>query len=320
VNPARRRPLRVSFLGPEGTFSEEALFTAVDRSQVDPVPLPTIYDCVIAVEERRVDRAFVPIENSLEGSVSATLDALVFETDDVTITGEFVHPIQHSLIAREQLGLPEIERVVSHPQASGQCARFLRQRLGEAEVVAASSTADAVKIVASSEARWAALGTRLSAELYGCKVLLEGVEDHPENETRFIWLARKDAATAERSSLPKPIDRLGEPVDRLGDRPYSFKTSVVFWGLPDSPGALVEVLRAFADRDVNLSKIESRPLKQGLGRYIFFADLEGADDDPAIEAALDTLRKRVDTVRVLGSYPAASEAGRTADGPPPITG
>jgi prephenate dehydratase len=288
--------LKVSFLGPEGTFSEEALFAAVDRTEVEPIPSPTIYDCVVAVQERRTDRAFVPIENSLEGSVSATLDALVFETNEVEIVGEVIHPVKHSLIARDELALEEIERVMSHPQASGQCARFLRERLGRAEVVAAPSTADAVRIVAEAGERWAALGTRLSAELNHCRVLLEGVEDHPENETRFVWLGNRSAEPS------------CAPARSAGG---AFKTSIVFWGLPDAPGALVEVLKSFAERGVNLSKIESRPLKQGLGRYIFFADLEGPEDHPQIAAALGTIRGHVDTVRVLGSYPAVRPPSST---------
>jgi prephenate dehydratase len=296
--------VKVAFLGPEGTFSEEALFAAFDRAGIEPVPLPTIFDCVVAVQERHTERAFVPIENSLEGSVSATLDTLVFETDAVKIVGEVVHPIQHSLVARRALALEAIERVVSHPQASAQCARFLRDRLPQAEVVAAPSTADAVKLVAASESPWAALGTRLSAELYDCEVLLEGVEDHPENETRFVLLENRDARPSERS-------RSREPDERLGDRPPLFKTSVVFWGLPDAPGALLEVLREFAERNINLSKIESRPLKQGLGRYIFFADLEGSTSDEAIAAALSAVEGRVDTLRVLGSYPAAGATPAT---------
>lgn len=287
--------MKIAFLGPEGTFSEEALLTAIERADLEPVPLPTIYDCVVAVQEGQVERAFVPIENSLEGSVGATLDSLVFETDEVEIVGEVIHPVRHSLIARSELALEDIDRVVSHPQANAQCARFLRERLPQAEVVAAPSTADAVRLVAETGARWAALGTRLSAELNDCRVLLEGIEDHPDNETRFVWLGR----TRSSESSPGP-----------------FKTSIVFWGLPEAPGTLVEVLRAFADRGVNLSKIESRPLKQGLGRYIFFADLEGAEDDQRIAGALDAARSQVDTVRVLGSYPAA----RAIAGPTSATG
>ena len=262
-----------------------------------PVPLPTIYDCVMAVEDGTAERAIVPIENSVEGSVNATLDALVFETDEVRIVGEVVHPVRHCLIARRQIPLDMVTRVVSHPQASGQCARFLRERLSGAKVVSAASTADAVRIVADSDEPWAALGTRLAAELYQCVVLEDGVEDQAGNETRFVWLAQQD----ERPSVGKP------PEGSVAGR-SSFKTSVVFWGLPDSPGSLVGVLQEFAGREVNLSKIESRPRKQGLGRYVFFADLEGAQTEPAITDALAAVKRSVETLRVLGCYPAASQS------------
>jgi prephenate dehydratase len=282
--------VRVAFLGPEGTFSEEALFASLDaseREQLEPVPLATIYDCVTAVEDGRAERAIVPIESSVEGSVNATLDALVFETDDVRIVGEVVHPVRHCLIARNDLPLAQITRVVSHPQASGQCARFLRERLGQAEVVSAASTADAVRIVADAGEPWAALGTQLAAEIYRCAVLEAGVEDVVDNQTRFVWLARDSGAR-------RPAH---------GGRPL--KTSIVFWGLPDSPGALVGVLQEFAGRGVNLSKIESRPRKQGLGRYVFFADVEGGQAEPAIAGALAAVERSVKTLRVLGCYPAA---------------
>jgi prephenate dehydratase len=285
--------VRVAFLGPEGTFSEEAVFSSTGREGIEPMPLATIYECVLAVEEERCDRALVPIENSLEGSVNATLDALVFETDLVRIVGEVVHPIQHTLIARSRLPLERIERVMSHPQASAQCARFLREQLADAEVVAADSTADAVRIVAEHDQPWAALGNHISAELYGCVVLADRVEDTPENETRFVWLAR-------RSSHPAT-----DPVGGLPPAGLFFKTSIVFWGLPDSPGALVSVLQEFAQRGINLSKIESRPRKQGLGRYVFFADLHGREDDAPIVEALAAVGATVETLRVLGCYPAA---------------
>jgi prephenate dehydratase len=285
--------MRIAFLGPEGTFSEEALLASLDepqRAALEPVPLPTIYDCVTAVEDGTAERAIVPIENSVEGSVNATLDALVFETDDVRIIGEVVHPVRHCLIAREHLPLEKVTRVVSHPQASGQCARFLRERMGGANVLSAASTADAVHIVAESDQPWAALGTRLAAELYRCVVLEDGVEDLEGNETRFVWLARQ------------PGER------RTADGEVPFKTSIVFWGLPDSPGSLVGVLQEFAGREVNLSKIESRPRKQGLGRYVFFADVEGAQTEPAIADALTAVKRSVETLRVLGCYPAASQS------------
>lgn len=278
-------PLRVAFLGPEGTFTEEALFASVAAERVEPVAAPTVYDCVAAVQSKLADRAIVPIENSLEGSVNATLDALVFETAEVTIVGEVVHPIRHCLIARMPLARDQIQQVVSHPQASAQCARFIRKELPRATVVSANSTADAVRLVAQSQEPWAALGNRLSAEIYGCQVLEDGVEDIAGNETRFVWLAR------DWTPAPQPG--------------RAWKTSVVFWGLPDMPGALVNVLQEFAERQVNLTKIESRPTKERLGRYIFFADLEGDQAEQPIVSALNAVRTRVDTLRVLGSYPAA---------------
>ena len=294
--------MRVAFLGPEGTFSEEALMASLDQSQrtsLEPVPLPTIYDCVTAVEEGTAERAIVPIENSVEGSVNATLDALVFETDDVRIVGEVVHPVRHCLIARRHIPLERITRVVSHPQASGQCARFLRERVSGADVLSAASTADAVRIVADSDQPWAALGTRLAAELYGCVVLEDGVEDQAGNETRFVWLER----------LSGGQDPATDPSVGLPTESPSFKTSIAIWGLADSPGSLVGVLQEFAGREVNLSKIESRPRKQGLGRYVFFADLEGAQTEPSIADALTAVRRSVEGLRVLGCYPAAPQSG-----------
>jgi prephenate dehydratase len=297
--------VRVAFLGPEGTFSEEALLANSERGEVEPVPRPTVYDCVMAVQAGEVDRALVPIENSLEGSVNATLDALAFETDEVTIAGEVVHPIRHCLIAHTDLALARIERVISHPQASGQCAAFIRERLPQAQVVPADSTADAVRRVASSDEPWAALGTRLAAELYGCQVLEDGVEDIAENETRFVWLAR--GSEPENSSRGTAG---GESRGKAEEHAGRWKTSTVFWGLPDTPGALVHILEEFAKRGINLSKIESRPRKLGLGRYMFFADLEAHCDEPEVVSALGAVRAGVETLRVLGCYRAAESSER----------
>jgi prephenate dehydratase len=239
----------------------------------------------------------VPIENSLEGSVSATLDALAMETEDVVIVAENVLPIRQCLIAREPLELEDVEVVVSHPQANGQCGRFIRARLPGARVMTASSTADAVRMVSQHDGRWAALGTRLAAELYGCQVLRAGVEDLAGNETRFVWLAR----TGPKGQRPAP--------GFLGSQTVKgpWKTAIVFWGIgSDAPGWLVSCLSEFASRDVNLTRIESRPRKQGLGRYMFFADLEGREEDTHVCAALQGLRAHVETLRVLGSFPSAA--------------
>jgi prephenate dehydratase len=277
--------MRAGYLGPEGTFTHEALTAAASSEGLDLVALPTIYDTVMAVGEGEVERALVPIENSLEGSVNATLDTLAMETEDVVIVGELVHPIRHCLIAREAIALDAIRTVVSIPQATAQCARFIRARLRGATVMPANSTADAVRLAAEADGTWAALGNRLAAELYGCEVLQAGVEDLADNETRFVWLARKGADTGAQGP---------------------WKTSVVFWGAgDDAPGWLVRCLSEFAFRGVNLTLIESRPRKAGLGHYMFFADLEGRDTDEAVAGAIEAVRGQTEELRVLGSYPAA---------------
>jgi prephenate dehydratase len=285
--------MRVAYFGPEGTFTQEALIAATaGQDGLDLVPQPTIYDTVMAVHFGSVQRALVPIENSLEGSVNATLDALAMETEDVAILGEVVHPIRHCLIARTPLELSEIEAVVSHPQATAQCARFIRSRLPHATVLSGASTAEAVRTVAEHEGPWAALGNRLAAERYGCHVLRAGVEDVPDNETRFVWLGPVGAAPG---------------IPGAGDPSLSpFKTAVVFWGVgSEAPGWLVHCLSEFASREVNLTRIESRPRKQGLGRYMFFLDLEGRDTEPHVADALAGLAAHVEVLRVLGSFPAA---------------
>lgn len=288
-DPAER--VRVGYFGPEGTFTQEALIASTRGAPLEHIALPTIYDTVMAVHERLVDRALVPIENSLEGSVNATLDALAMETEDVAIVGEVVHPIRHCLIARRPLELAEIEAVVSHPQATAQCARFIRSRLPAARVLAGSSTADAVRTVAEHDGPWAALGNRLAAERYGCEVLRAGVEDLAGNETRFVWLAPAGSAP-------------GAP--GLEDPPLGpWKTAVVFWGVgAEAPGWLVRCLSEFSSREVNLTRIESRPRKQGLGRYMFFVDLEGRDSEPHVAEALRALGAHVEVLRTLGSFPA----------------
>jgi prephenate dehydratase len=273
--------MRVAYLGPAGTHSEEAL-RASAPPDVEAVAHPTIYDAVMAVQEGTAERAVVPIENALEGSVAVTLDTLAVEAERVRIAAEVVHPIHHCVIARSELSLSTVERVVSHPQATAQCARFLREHLPDAELVNAPSTADAVLTVCGSDDASVALGSRLAADLYDCYIVATNVEDHPDNATRFVWLA--------------PVDEVGEP----GEDP---KTSIVFWGGADqSPGWLLEVLREFAERGVNLSRIESRPRRTGLGHYFFFVDFEGEAAVPPGSEALAAVAEHVGELRVLGSY------------------
>ena len=271
--------MRVAYLGPPGTYSEEAL-RASAPSAVEEVPHPTIYDAVMAVHDGSVDRAVVPIENALEGAVAVTLDTLALEADDVHIVAEVVHPIHHCVVAATELRLSDVTRVVSHPQATAQCARFLRERLPDAERVVAPSTADAVLSIRDEGDSAVALGSRLAAELYGCRVLESDVGDGPDNATRFVWLAR-ERSPAEGAT----------------------KTSVVFWGGGDqSPGWLVNSLNELSVRGVNLTRIESRPRRTALGHYMFFADLEGGVAERSVSEALAALGGRVEELRILGSY------------------
>jgi prephenate dehydratase len=267
--------------------SHEALMAVPGAHGFELVPEPTLHDAVVAVHDGSVDRALVPIENALEGAVNPTLDALAFETDDVVIVGELRHPVHLCLLAGRPLTLDAIETVVSHPQASAQCARFLRTELPDARVVAAPSTADAVRQAVAGDDAVAALGTRYAAELYGATVLALDVEDDDGNETRFVWIAR--AGT--------------EPAPGGGER---FKTALVFWGAGSAgPGWLVRCLLEFATRGVNLTRIESRPRREGLGEYMFFLDVDGGLEQPPVAGAVEGLRAHADVVRVLGSFPAA---------------
>jgi prephenate dehydratase len=275
--------MRVAYLGPAGTFSADALDSATAGAELEQLAVATIHDAVLAVAEGSADRALVPFENSTEGSVRPTLDALAFDAPTVVIVGQHDQPISNSLIAARRLELEAIEVVVSHPQASAQCGRFLREQLPQAQVRAASSTAEAVREVAESEQPWAALGAASAAAIYECVILREAVEDSDDNLTRFVWVA--PAGT--------------QPT---GEGPW--RTTLSFSELgADHPGALVEALTEFSSREVNLTRIESRPLRQGLGRYMFFCDLDGATTEVAVAGAIEALRAKAENVRVLGSYP-----------------
>lgn len=284
--------MRIAYLGPRGTFSEDALRAALGDEAVEEVPVPSVYDAIVAVREGTAERALVPFENSIEGAVTTTLDTLAFDAGGVTLVGEYDLPISLCLIAREQVGLDTIEVVLSHPQPSAQCARYLRASLPRAEVRVAASTAEAVRRVVETEQPWAAVGTASAAELYGAKILREGIEDEPDNVTRFVWVA------------PEGTSPSGSG---------AWRTSLVFSELgEDHPGALVDALQVFSDRDVNLTRIESRPLRRGLGRYQFFLDIEGAAEEEPLRGAIEALRSKAETVRVLGSWP--------IDAPPGVPG
>jgi prephenate dehydratase len=278
--------MKVAYLGPAGTFSEEALQLAAGGHDYEPVPMATINAAVAAVESGAAERALVPFENSIEGTVRPTLDALAFEAERVRIVGEFDHRVHLMLIAARPIDPPAVELVLSHPQPIAQCARFLRSELPAAAVEAVSSTAAAVcRVLAEPDRPWAALGSGAAAATYGGTVLREEVEDVADNVTRFAWLA-------------------AEPDDTPADEPeHAWRTTLVFDELGDDrPGALVEALAAISDRGINMTRIESRPRRSGLGAYMFFIDLDGRADRPPVAAGIAALRERAGTVRILGSY------------------
>jgi prephenate dehydratase len=274
--------MRIGYLGPEGTFSHEVA-AAGAGPQDELVALPTNHDVVVAVQDGGVERAVAPVENMIDGAVTAVLDALAFEAPDVSIVGEDVALVRHALVAGGELALDDVTAVSSHPVALAQCGVFLRGRLAHAELRPASSTAEAVRSVAGTTA---AIGTAAAAERYGATVLAEGIEDDADNRTRFAWLARA--------------------IEPVADAP-GVKTSLLFHGAGDgSPGWLVRCLSEFAFRGVNLSRIESRPLRSQLGNYIFHVDCDGHAASEAVAGAIDGLQRHCEHVRVLGTYAAAT--------------
>jgi prephenate dehydratase len=286
----------IGFLGPAGTFTEEALRATIDEQTPDGrrrqfVPYPSMQETIEAASTGEVDCALVPIENSIEGSVSTTIDVLAHEIDNLQIVRETRHPISHCLIARPGVTLEQVTKVISHPQANGQCRIWLRNNLPGRVVETASSTAASAERVSLSEEPWAAIGNHLAAKTYGCAVLEADIEDHPDNETRFVFLARQ----RERQDLFEP-----------------YKTSVVCEIIKDQPGALLLILQEFAFRHINLTKIESRPSKRRLGDYVFIVDMEGKVDDPTVADALRCLCCKLPRLTVLGSYPVGRPLARAA--------
>lgn len=283
--------MRVGYLGPPGTFAEEALLELVGTaSEIEAVPFPTVVECFRAVRDGEVPEALVPIENSIEGSVNQTLDQLAAGGERLCIRAEVVHPVRHHLIARTPLAPADVTRVISHPHATAQCQAFLRERMPGAEVGAANSTADAVRTVMAAEEPWAAIGTLRAADLYGGAVIAADIEDTEDNSTRFVLLGTEAAPAV---------------------GPGRFRTSIICAIERDRPGALLAILQEFAMRAVNLSKLESRPTKTGLGRYLFFIDIEGSRQrDLPVDAAITAIEQQgVASVTFLGSYPAAAVPG-----------
>jgi prephenate dehydratase len=286
---------RIAFLGPFGTFTEEALLSQEDLAEgADLVPVGSIQEVLAATERGEVDLGFAPMENAIEGTVNASIDALAFE-HELLIQREVVLPIHQNLLVPPGTTLAEVRAVMSIPVATAQVRRWLTANLPGVEELAATSTAEAARLVGTGEHPGVgAIAPAIAAQLYGLEVLAPEIEDHPENETRFVVVARE-----------------GVPAPTGHDR-----TTIVCFQKADVPGSLLAILQEFAARAINLVKIESRPTKQALGDYCFAIDFEGHVADELVADCLRDIRAKTADVKFLGSYPAATagheEARRTA--------
>ena len=289
--PADPAPLRVGFLGPFGTFTEQALHSQEDLATSELVPFPTVPDVLDAVEAGDLDLGFVPIENSIEGTVNFTQDALAFD-HELLIQREVVLDIEHCLLAHPGSKLADVKTVWSIPVASAQCHHYLRRELPGTELRAANSTAEAARIVAAeADPGAAAIAPRAAARVYGLEVIAADIADHTGNQTRFVLVGR--------DTIPPPTGH---------DR-----TALVVYQSADEPGSLISILQEFAARRVNLSNLLSRPTKAGgLGDYCFVIYAEGHIADELVADALRDLHTKQGGVKFLGSYPAAGDQAHTA--------
>jgi prephenate dehydratase len=275
---------KISYLGPEGTFSQEALLKYLgDLKDHNLIPLPTIVDVIKSIDRGNAEEGIVPIENSIEGSVNITQDILTFESE-TKIIRELTMPIRHNLIAKKGIKIDKIKKVISHPHATAQCRMFLSANLPAAEIIAANSTAEAVKKLTELDPDTAAIGTKIAASLYNLDIIADDIEDLKSNKTRFVFVGNYIPA---KSGLDK--------------------TSIVCFLKKDKPGSLFNILKEFADRNINLTRIESRPARKDIGDYVFMIDMEGHIHDKVVYDAIESLRRDVYMIKILGSYPVWTE-------------
>jgi prephenate dehydratase len=267
---------RLGYLGPPGTYSEAAALRYDATAQL--MPFSTFSAIVSAVTSGMADEGILAFENSLEGPVPETLDLLTYESD-LRIRAEVMLPIEHCLLVRPGTEMQDVQVIYSHPQALGQCRRFIERCFPKARIEAALSTAAAVEQALAQEGA-AAISSRRAGEVYGAAVLASGIEDNTANQTRFVVVGATDHPPTGRD-----------------------KTSIAFAVKHDQPGTLVKALHEFSDRQINLTRVESRPLKVGLGQYVFLLDLQGHRSDPAVSEALDGVKEQAFFFKIFGSYP-----------------
>ncbi|MCS3924701.1 prephenate dehydratase [Methanosalsum natronophilum] len=280
----------IGVLGPEGSFSQKASNLWHDKCDIDTISLNyygDIPDVFQAAIKKEIDVGIVPVENSIEGSVGITLDEL-FE-NPIKIIGEVIVPIHHCLVSKGDL--EDIKIILSHPQAIAQCRCFLKKYFNETEIRTTGSTSHAAKL-ANEFNEMAAIASSESAENYGLNVLIKDVQDRKNNFTRFIAIS-----SSQNKQLMKTIF-----YDSSNKKNNIFKTSLIFYLENDHPGALYNILGEFATRNINLTKIESRPSKKALGDYIFYIDLSGHIDNDKVRDAINSVSKKVNEIKLLGSY------------------
>jgi len=282
MNINDRQLIRVAYLGPAGTYSEEAVTKYLNGRKAHLVPTKTMDEICKGIVQGEWDEGLLPVENSTEGTVGQVLDLLAQGTD-LKIRGEVLLPVRHSLLVPEGVTMEQVELVASHPQALGQCRRFLKENLPSATILETASTAHAARKVAGENRPWAAIASPAAAAAYDLRVIARDINDCGENVTRFLVLGKDEI----------------EPV------PES-KTTIIL-SVNDQPGALHSILSEFAYQGINLTRIESRPAKKRLGEYIFFIDFVGHWRHPEIAETLKRIRLKCITCRVAGSYPAAQE-------------
>ena len=287
VNPEPAAGTSIAYLGPHGTFTEQALLSQPDLAGGHLMPMGSFAEVLRAVSDGSADLAFLAIENAIEGTVNVTLDALAFERD-LLIQREVVIDVHLNLLAPPGTELAAVEEVRSFPVALAQCRKFLDTTLGPVTVSAATSTAEAARQVGEDmRPGTAAIATSLAGELYGLEAIATDIEDHTGNQTRFVVVSR--------SGVPLPTGH--------------DKTSLVIYQRRDTPGSLLSILQEFAARSINLTKLESRPTRRGLGDYCFIVDLEGHVSDEVVADCLVNLRMKQPSVKFLGSYPTAVDNG-----------